>query len=164
MKKIDYTTYKKPTDFIKFQPGDNKIRIISDGLLARFHGTRMGGRYVPLGLCSESGDCPHCLGGNEAKRVWRWVAYDYATKEVKLLDAGPMIGDQICVKAVERKQDPQEFDLIINKVGVGLKTKYDVKAVDATVKSSDFERFKPMRNFIIKKYFQVNNAQTNQAR
>lgn len=156
MKKIDYTTYQKPTDFLKFQVGDNKIRIISDGLLARFHGSRMGGRYVPLGLCTETGDCPHCQGGNEPKRVWRWVAYDYANKEVKLLDAGPMIGDQICVIAGELKMDPTECDLIINKVGVGLKTKYVVTAVNIGTKGSEFERFKPMKNFLVKKYFQVN--------
>jgi len=157
MKKIDYTNYQKPSDFMKFSAGDNKIRIISDGLLARFHGTRMRGKYVPLGLCTEDGSCPHCKGGNEPKRVWRWIALDYTNKEVKLLDAGPMIGNQICEKAAELGQDPQEFDLIINKQGQGLKTQYEVKVAPdgVAIKPEHLDRMKPMRNFLIKKYFQV---------
>lgn len=157
MKKISYKNYKKPSDFLKFEPGDNKIRIISDGLLARFHGMRARGRYVPLGLCTEDGDCQHCKGGNEPKRVWRWIALDYANKEVKLLDAGPMIGNQICEKAAERDQDPQEYDLIINKQGQGLKTQYTVEVAKDSLdlKPEHLERMKPMRNFLIKKYFQV---------
>jgi len=152
MQKINYDNYKKPTDFIKFEQGDNKIRILSDGLLARFHGTRMGGRYVPLGLCTENGDCPHCRGNNEPKRVWRWVAFDYQNKEVKLLDAGPMIGNQICMLG----GDPQEYDIIVNKVGEKLKTKYETRKAPESVAITEekMNRLKPMVNFLIKKYFQ----------
>lgn len=156
MKKIEYKNYKKPSDFIKFEQGDNKIRIISDGLLARFHGTRMRGAYVPLGLCTEDGNCQHCKGGNEPKRVWRWIALDYANKEVKLLDAGPMIGNQICDLAA-LSGDPQEYDLLINRQGQKLTTKYEVKKAPESLvlKPEAIERMRPMKTFLIKKYFQV---------
>jgi len=125
MKKIEYKGYKKPSDYAKFNVGNNRIRVVSSGAMGFSHGMKTARGWIPLGLCSGD-NCEHCNKGNDAKRFWRWIVYDFDTKDVKILDAGVMIGNAICELA-SLEGDPQEYDLIINRVGEKLKTKYSVK-------------------------------------
>src|SRR6185312_1680175 len=113
MKKIDYTTYTKPSDFTRFLQGDTMVRIISNGVLVKKHGMKTATGYIPLGDCTERADCDQCLKGNEPKQKWTWICLVRGTNEVKILDVGAMVGDAICKIAQARKQDPQEYDLII---------------------------------------------------
>lgn len=161
--KIDYKTYKKPSDFIEFAQGETKIRIISDGLLARFHGSRMRGKYIPLGLCTENGDCSLCKQGNEPKRVWRWIAYDYANKELKLLNAGAQLGNIICLELGGRFGDPQEYDIVVIRKGEKKNTEYTAMRAEKSVplKPETLLRFQPMKNFLMKKYFEVVSDEKN---
>lgn len=153
MKKIDYTTYKKPTDFAHFEQGDTTIRIISSGGMVKKHGMRSAGRYVPLGDCTETPECKQCLRGNEPKQKWIWIAYLRSTKEAKILDVGAMLGDAICQLAQERQQDPQEFDIIVNRVGKGLDSKYKARAIDgAPLTDEELAKTKYQKQFLIKKY------------
>lgn len=153
---IDYKTYKKPTDFLRFEQGDTTIRIISKGALGKRHGMKTANGYVPLGLCTESTDCEQCLKGNEPKRTWRWVAIEVGEKEPKVLDAGPMLGNEICNLASEHG-DPQEYDIVVNKSGFKLKTKYTAKksSVDMTITPDEKDAFKSLKAFLVKKYFGV---------
>lgn len=153
MKKIDYNTYQKPSDYVKFPQGDTTIRIISSGGLVKKHGLRMGGKYVPLGDCTETPECEQCLKGNEPKLKWVWIVYLREAKQVKILDCGSMLGDAICQLAKEKKLDPQEFDIIVTKTGTNLKTKYFAKIGKISKLTEDEQ--KPMKNmklFLIKKY------------
>ena len=118
MKKIDYKTYQKPSDFAHFNAGETVVRIVSSGGLVKKHGMRTTRGYVPMGDCTETPDCKQCLAGNEPKLKWIWICFVRATKEVKILEVGPMLGDKICKLAQTRKQDPQEFDLVIKRTGV----------------------------------------------
>lgn len=153
MRKIDYKTYKKPTDFAKFDQGDTTIRIISSGGMVKKHGLRMGGKYVPLGDCNETPDCEQCIKGNEAKLKWIWLVYMRATKEVKLLDVGAMLGDAICQLAQQRNQDPQEFDIVVNKRGEKLKSQYTARAIDGeALTEEELKKTKHVKQFLIKKY------------
>lgn len=154
MKKIDYATYKKPSDYIKFDQGNNLIRVISSGGIGMFHAIRSTSGYAPLGFCTEDGNCPHCEK-NDPKRVWRWIVWDVKRNEVKMLDAGPMIGNAICELAHNLKKDPQEFDLIINRVGEKLRTKYRVSKASTTTEITEekLKELKPMKRYLIKKYF-----------
>lgn len=153
MRKIDYKLYTKPTDFLRFQDGETQIRIISSGGLVKKHGLRTSIGFVPLGECTETPECKHCLSGNEAKQKWIWIAYVRTTKEVKILDVGPMIGDTIC-KIAKEKGDPQEYDLMITKKGIGLKIKYEVKALDPTpFTENEIKATLAGKKFLIKKYF-----------
>lgn len=159
MKKIDYKTYQKPTDFAKFSQGETIIRIISSGGMVKKHGLRMGGKYVPLGDCTETPECPQCLQGNEPKLKWIWIVYMRGTKDVKILDCGPMLGDAICKLAQERGKDPQEFDIVIHKAGEKLKSKYTAKAVEAAPLTEDeIKSTRSSKQFLIKKYFISNES------
>lgn len=153
MKKIDYQTYTKPSDFVKFPQGNTTIRIISSGGLVKKHGMRMGGRYVPLGDCTETPECEFCLKGYEPKQKWIWIAYVWDTKEVKILDCGSMLGDAICKLAQESNSDPQEFDILVSKTGKDLQTKYTAKIGEKTkLTEEEITSMKNVKQFLIKKY------------
>jgi hypothetical protein len=151
MKKINYQNYKRPSDFMKFEQGENRIRVVSEGVIAMQHGLKTANRYVNLGFCTEKPDCPHCKKGNEPKRVWKWIVFDYANRDVKLLDAGPMLGNQLC----EFGDDPQKFDVIVTRSGTGLDTKYKVtKAVKSESFTDDIlVSIKNKKARLIDKYF-----------
>lgn len=135
---------------MSFNQGDNRIRVVSSGGMGYQHGLKTAGRWVNLGLCT--GDkCIHCAKGNEAKRFWRWLVYDFNDNDVKMLDAGPMIGNQICEMASELNDDPQNYDMIVNRRGLGLKTQYTVKkASDTKEMTGDI---KAKKRYLINKYF-----------
>lgn len=130
MKTIQYANYKKPSDFMSFIEGQNTIRIVSSGVIGFQHGMRTANRFINLGVCSEDENCENCKKGYEPKRVWKWIIMDYADSRVKILDAGPMLGNQIC-EIASVSGDPQEYDLLITRVGQKLKTEYTVKKGEA---------------------------------
>lgn len=154
MKKIDYLSYEKPTDFMKFVGGKNQIRIISSGGMVKKHGMRTAGGYVPLGDCTETTDCKFCLQGNEAKNKWMWICLSRPKNDVRILDCGPMIGNAICELARVRKSDPQEFDIVVTKTGEKLKSKYTVDGLPATpITPAEIENAKAAKARLIKKFF-----------
>ncbi len=154
MKKIEYKTYSKPTDFAKFEQGDTTIRIVSSGGLVKKHGMRTAHGYIPLGDCTETADCELCAKGNDAKIKWIWICLVRTTSEVKLLEVGPQIGDAICKIAQTQEKDPQEFDLVISKVGNGLKTKYSVRIGEVKpLTEAELKEVNVNKHFLINKYF-----------
>lgn len=164
MQKINYSTYKKPTDFARFEQGDTTIRIISSGGLKKEHGMKTGRGYVPLGDCTETPECKQCLSGNESKLKWIWIAYIRPTKEVKILSVGAMVGDGICKLAQEKGKDPQDFDIAINKTGTGRSTKYSVRATEGKPLTSDEQKLTTnTKKFLIKKYFDSSSDSTVEA-
>jgi hypothetical protein len=149
MQKINYETYKKPSDFIRFDQGDTTIRIVSSGAIGLFHGTKMRGRFMNLGECKGEG-CPHCAT-NEPKMKWKWLVLDVKVDDVRLMDAGPMIGNQIC-EIAKLSGDPQEYSLTVTKTGEGLKTQYQVnKGEISKIELSSKNVLK--KKFLINKYF-----------
>jgi hypothetical protein len=154
MKKIDYQTYKKPSDFIKFEQGANTIRIVSTGVIGLQHSLKTANRFVPLGPCTEDSKCEHCNKGYEPKMVWKWLVYDHSDNKVKILDAKVMIGDQICNLA-KKYGDPQNFDIVINKTGEGLKTEYkcDKATKDVEIPEEEKANIEFKKKRLINKFF-----------
>lgn len=161
MHKINYGDYKVPTDYIKFPAGKTAIRIISDGFLGLQHGLKTANRWVNLGLCTEDEQCEHCAKGNVPKKFWKWVVVERSTGEVFLLDAGPMIGNQICLLAagdpVTGKPglgDPQKYDLVVSRSGAGRQTQYVVSkaAENQEFTEKDVARWKTKKKILITKY------------
>jgi hypothetical protein len=123
MKKIDYTNYKKPSDFMSFSEGENRIRIVSTGVIGFQHVMKTANRFVNLGLCTEDSTCEHCAKGYEPKRVWKWIVLDYSDMRIKILDAGPMLGNQIC-EIASISGDPEAYDIKVTRSGQKLQTEY----------------------------------------
>jgi hypothetical protein len=163
MQKIDYAHYEKPSDFAKFAEGNTLMRIVSSGVLSKKHGTRMGGRFVPLGECTETADCPFCKQGSEPKLKWIWIIYLPESKQVRILETGPQAGDQICViarKIARAKEDIQDYELKMFKSGTGMSSKYTVTQGEKKKLSPDEEEFiKQSKPFLIKKYFTPKEGQ-----
>ncbi len=155
MKKIDYGNYKKPSDFMSFEQGDTQIRIISNGLLGYQHGMNTARGFVNLGICPEDETCEHCKKGYEPKLIWKWIVFDHTDSRVKLLDAGPMIGNQIAEKLGGKHGDPKEYDIVINRKGLKLETEYlCAKAKgDKEIPEKDQESFEFKKKRLINKYF-----------
>jgi len=108
---------------MKFEQGDNLIRIVSSGVIGLQHVMKTANRFVNLGPCTEDETCEFCNKGYEPKAAWKWLVFNYADKTIKILDAGIMIGNQIC-ELGKKFGDPQEFDIVVNKKGESLKTQY----------------------------------------
>jgi len=154
MKQISYTNYKKPSDYLSFLEGDTKFVIISNGYFIKRHGMKTGNGYIPMPDCTEKPDCPSCLKGNEPKQKWTWIVYSRDDKRVYVLDAGPMIGNQICIQAQKGGFDPLNREVKVNKVGEGLRTKYTVSVLMPITLTVDENSFiKPAKDFLVKKYF-----------
>lgn len=115
---------------MSFSEGENKIRIVSTGVIGFQHGMRTANRYINLGICPEDSTCEHCAKGYEPKRVWKWIVLDYSDNRVKILDAGPMLGNRICVIA-SVSGDPETYDIIVNRTGQKLKTEYTANKGEA---------------------------------
>src|SRR3954465_1197748 len=113
MKKIEIGNYKKPSDFMSFHEGENRIRVVSNGVMGFQHSMKTANRFINLGPCSETVDCPHCKKGYEPKMSWKWIIYDYEDPRVKILEAGPTIGNWIG----SQKEEPKDYDIIINRIG-----------------------------------------------
>jgi hypothetical protein len=154
MNKIDYATYKKPSDFIRFNAGTTKLVIISNGYLQKKHGMKTATGYIPLPDCTETPDCPQCLKGNEPKQKWVWIVFIPAEKKVGILDAGAMIGDAICKQAQSGEYDPLMREVTIVKEGTGLRTKYETTVGNIITLSPKDEAFiEPSKRFLVTKYF-----------
>jgi len=160
--KIDYKTYKKPTDFMKFPQGDTVIRIISEGDFTPMHGVGAGSSHRNLGRCRGVG-CELCSGyidskgrevpPNEPKEKWRWVILDRTGDQVYYLEAGSRCGNAICEEA-KKQGDPQQYDLIISKKGAGLNTEYAAKKSPETkpFTQSEMDIIKARKPLLVRKY------------
>lgn len=155
MKRIDYKTYTKPSDFVRFLAGETKLVIVSGGGMVKKHGMKTAKGYIPLGDCTETPECEFCLKGNEPKLKWVWIVFNQKDRQVKVLDVGPMIGDAICKEAQEKGIDPNGYEVIINRSGTGRSTSYITNlGVKVTLTPTDLAFIEPAKKFLVKKYFE----------
>jgi len=153
MKEIDYKNYECPSDYYKADGGSNIIRVVSKGFMAKEHGMRTAGRYLPLGECVGA-NCEHCKAGREAKIKYKWIVLDRAKQRLRLLHAGKSLGDGIA--SIGKKfGDPQEYDLEITRKGEGRDTNYTV--IKASVNTELGEKDKVIidnaKTYLVNKYF-----------
>lgn len=164
MKKIDYSTYEKPSWFVKFPQGDTKVLIVSEGVICYEHGMKTERGYVPLGVCSETTDCEQCRKGNDPNLKYKWVAYLPDTEEVRVLSTGPQIGDEICVigKQINRTDNKVHttFEVIVTRTGVGRQTKYRVRKTSKQTKvdSQTAIFIKQSRDYLCQKFLTHNQS------
>lgn len=156
MKKIDYTTYKKPSDFIKFSEGETRVRVISEGFFGYNHYLKTATRFVPLGVCIGR-DCPHCAKDNEPKQEWAWIILNRNDKQVYLMRTGAMIGNALA-ELGNKQGDPRDYDVIITRRGEGKSTKYTVEPSPDSIEITDEEKLSAAtrKPILVRKYFNGN--------
>lgn len=130
MRKIEYRTYKRPSNFVKLEQGDNRVKVVSEGYIGFEHVTVIDKKFIPLGPCTQSSKCEFCKKKNEPRLRYKWVVYLPETQEIKILAVGVEIGDEIC--QIASLLNKITFEVIINKVGSGKQSKYSVKKVEST--------------------------------
>lgn len=124
---IDYSTHQKPSHFMKIEEGVSRIRVLTKGVICYEHGSRMGGKYIPQGVCSESVECEFCKKGIDPKVRYKWVILDLITNQVKVLATGTRLGEKICAAGEEAKT--VSFEIQINKKGSGTNSFFKVELV-----------------------------------
>ena len=155
MQKIDYKSYRKPSDFLKLEPGENIVRIVSSGGIATIYGMKTSGRWIRFGE-SVPEEVKNKYGESlSAARKWIWIAINRTTQQVGMLEVGAMIGDKICELAKQKGADPQEFDVIITRTGEGTKTRYVTELAGPVVLLTTAEqaKIKKDKEYLIKKYY-----------
>lgn len=161
MRKINYKTYTKPSHFVKFDQGDTRVLIISDGVLIWEHGIMSGGKFVPLGSCTETIDCEQCKKGNNPKLRYKWIVYLPEIDEVRVLSVGSQIGDEVCVigKLISKENEKsgkenKSFEVIVTRKGEGLKTRYRVRRAEerSLIDQQTAVFIKQSRDYLFKKY------------
>lgn len=154
MRKINYQTYTKPSHFVKFKQGDTRVIIVSEGVMTWEHGLISGGKFIPLGPCTETIDCEQCKKGNDPKLRYKWIVYLPEIDEVRVLSVGSQIGDEVCVIGKQISQESKSFEVIVTRKGEGLKTRYKVIRVEerSPIDQQTAVFIKQSRDYLFKKY------------
>lgn len=154
IKKIDLSKYVKPSDYFSFPDGDTEIVLLNGGGLAKMHGMRTTRGFVNLGVCSEDDKCPQCLKGIEAKNKWIWVIYSPKLDVVRIIEAGVMLGNQICTIAQQKEIGLEKSLWKVTKTGKSLDTKYTAEHIGIYKIPDDKEdQLDNAKKFLIKKHY-----------
>lgn len=127
-------------DFIKLQPGENRMRIVSQPSKLEIHweDTIDGSRRKVICLGAK---CPVCKHSNPPQVRYQFKVIDREDNKVKILECGKQIISAIRNYAVDSDYgDPTSYDIKIKKDGRGRDTKYTVKAVPNKVPLTEEEK------------------------
>lgn len=116
--------FEKPSKYIRFKVGDNRIRILSEPYQYYVVGKKTARGFVRVVL-EDGVEVPEFLRDVEPKLTFGFVIFDHTTEHFKVLECGPMLGVQL-VELVRQKW-PEEYkalDIIVNAVGEQLNRKY----------------------------------------
>lgn len=120
--KIDLEKYVKPSKFLKFEQGDNRIRVLGEPYLYQVVGKRTANGFVRH-ILEEGVEIPKFLDDATPKTTWGFVIYSHDTGHYHVIESGPMLGDALTM-LLKEKIDFKAHDIIVNKTGEMLKTKY----------------------------------------
>jgi len=132
-----------PSNFMKLQPGENKIRIASQTFHFKKHGFKSEGKYSSK-IC-QGENCPYCQQGNEPKNRYAWIVLDRKEQNpermVKVLEVGWQIYGQLLAYAKDEDYGPLTgYDIKIKRTGEGLETEYSVVASPKKSEITDEEK------------------------
>ena len=118
----------KEGNYMKFEEGENKVRLVSD---CQDFGNHFDTQLKRSFICTGKETCAYCQKGEKSKaRFYVWVI-DRRDNVVKLAEFGYMIFEEI--KKLAASDDygfdkVPAYDIDINRKGKGLDTKYSVLA------------------------------------
>lgn len=126
----DYEQPRTGGNYLKFQEGQNRFRIIGNAHLGwedwqEDNGVKKPVRYQFKGQDSK----PAPLNKDRAvKHFWAFPVWDYAENKVKVLEI-TQSSIQTAINDLFKNQDwgsPLKYDLVVTKTGKDLETKYSV--------------------------------------
>ena len=119
------------SNYTKLQPGENKLRVISEDALLGWQYWNTAGKPVRFAHDKFPGNQPADIRDGETVKEVMWTAvYNYATKSIEIWE----VTQKQILKALydyahlEDYGDPSNYGLTIKRDGSGKETKYSVLA------------------------------------
>ena len=148
----DYKVPGSSNNYMKFEQGENLLRILSNPILGWewwTSDTNNEGKEVrtPHKVKEEEGVPMDAIDadGRGVKHFWAMVVWNYQVKKVQILEITQK-GIQKAIRALEKSKgwgDPKNYDLSITKTGEKLETEYSVMPVPPTELDKDIvKKFK----------------------
>jgi hypothetical protein len=139
---IDDRTYEPEmgSDFMKLQPGENKIRIASPTYHFYKHTFKDANGKFASSICGGE-NCLECQSGNKSKNRYAWIVIDRKDEKVKILEVGWSVYEQLLALAKDEEYgELQGYDIKIKKTGESLETSYQVVASPKKTAISEDEK------------------------
>lgn len=123
----DYKIPESPSNYMRFQPGLNSIRILSSAIIGWEYFTKDN---KPVRQKEVFEEIPQDIKeGGKVKPFWAFVVYNYQTKSIQILE----LTQKSIMTSIKALVDnpkwgkPQNYDIAIIKTGEGLDTEYAVQ-------------------------------------
>ena len=125
----DYIAPSSNGNYMKFQNGDNRFRVLSSAIVGYEYWTT---ENKPVRSKTPFAETPNAKlnqqGRVQIKHFWAFIVWDLSSKKITLLEV-TQAGIQQAISTFVNNNDwgvPQNYDIIVNKAGEGLETKYTV--------------------------------------
>ena len=145
----DYKVPGSSNNYMKFEQGENLLRILSNPILGWewwTSDTNNEGKEVrtPHRVKEEEGVPMEAVDedGRGVKHFWAMVVWNYQAKKVQILEITQK-GIQKAIRALEKSKgwgDPKNYDISITKTGEKLETEYSVMPVPPKALEKDIVR------------------------
>ena len=130
------TDYKVPSssgNYMKFNPGENRFRIMSSPILGYEYWKEIDGKRKPIRVPMEAQISPDDLDpdDNKIKHFWAMVVFDHADSKIKILE----ITQKSILRTIRGLSDDEDwgdpkgsrgYDIVVVRTGEGLETRYEV--------------------------------------
>lgn len=134
----NYESPKSSGHYMKFQDGENRIRILSRAIV----GWEDWQDKKPVRFRMDSKPVKAIDPAKPIKHFWAFIVYNYNEEQVQILQI-TQAGIRKAIEALTRDQDwgkPHMYDLKIYKKGEGKETEYSVNPVPHKLLSETIER------------------------
>ena len=128
----EYEVPVKSGNFMKFQNGENKFRILASPILGweTWKDLPEGGRKPVRTTMDKPFTTEEVEGGdpNNVKHFWAMPVWNYQEERMQILEITQK-GIQKSIRAMEKSEDwgsPLEYDILVTKTGQKLETEYQV--------------------------------------
>lgn len=121
-----YKIPKTPSNYFKFEQGDNKFRVLSSAIVGYEYFTA-DNKPVPVRQKEPFTAYPEDIKfGEQIKPFWAFVVWNYQLKMVQILELTQKGIMAFIKKQVDNPKwgDPKQYDIIVNRIGEGLNTSY----------------------------------------
>lgn len=125
--RIDLSKYEKPSRFIKWKQGDNRVRVVTEPYMYQVVGKRTANGFVRQVL-EDGVEVAEFLKDATPKLTYGFVVFSFETEHFQVIETGVMLGHAL-TELVKSKY-PEEYktqDIIIKVSGEKLKRKYSVE-------------------------------------
>ena len=138
----NYKVPQKSGNYMKFQDGENKFRILSEAVLG-WEGwiDNADGSRKPVRHKLDEPFDPSEIDPQTIKHFWAVVVWNYAEEKVQILEITQR-GIQKSLSALERSKDWGDllgYDILVTKSGQKLDTEYQVNPVPPKALSKKVE-------------------------